>query len=147
MIDFTIKDSNIQTAWELSNEIEEFENPYPIQEYNTRLSDVKHKILMAFVDKKPVGFKIGYHKSEKVFYSWMGGVLSKYRRNGIARALADIQESWARDQGYEIIEMKTRNIHKRMLIFALSNGFQITKLDSRLDPSKHRIYLEKRLQP
>lgn len=95
----------------------------------------------------PVGFKVGYAKSNKVFYSWMGGVLKTLRAKGIAKSLANVQEAWVRSEGFDLIKLKTRNIHKRMLIFALSNEFYITDLETRLDPIQNRIYLEKRLIP
>ena len=142
-----IKDSNIVTVWKLSNQIEEFDNPYDIEEYKSRLTNVKHKILVAYFNDKPVGFKVGYAKSKRVFYTWMGGVLLTYRGKGIAKSLANVQEIWARSEGFNLIELKTRNIHKRMLIFALSNGFYITNVETQFDRMHNRIYLEKRLIP
>lgn len=140
-----IKDSNIKTVLDISNQIEEFEEPYGEEEYKNRLENVQHKILVAFDHTIPIGFKVGYAKSDQLFYSWMGGVISRYRKQGVAKALADAQENWAKQNGYQIIEMKTRNIHKRMLIFALSNGFHIKKVISKSDWRQNRIYLEKRL--
>ena len=142
-----IKNSNIMTVWKLSNQIEEFDNPYGIEEYKSRLTNVRHKILVAYFGDIPVGFKVGYAKSNKVFYTWLGGVLKTYRTKGIAKSLANVQEAWVRSEGFNLIELKTRNIHKRMLIFALSNGFYITNVEPQLDPKQNRIYLEKRLIP
>ena len=79
------------------------------------------------------------------FYSWLGGVLLQYRRNGIAKALAEAQEVWAREQGYSCINFKTRNRHKDMLVFALKNSFQITGYEAREPLEESRIWLRKGL--
>lgn len=140
-----IKDSNIVTVHKLSNEIPEFDTPYDINEYYKRLEHVNHKILIAEENDRIVGFKVGYQIADNTFYSWMGGVIPEYRRKGIAKKLAVYQEEWAKNQGYDFIEMKTRNIHKRMLIFALSNDFVISGVEPKTDPRQHRIYLKKKL--
>ena len=36
--------------------------------------------------KLPIGFKVGYER-DGYFYSWMGGVLSDYRKKGVAQNL------------------------------------------------------------
>ena len=140
-----IKNSNIDTAWKLSNQIPEFEHPYPLKEYNRRLANVHHKILVAFVEDRPVGFKMGYALDQLTFYSWMGGVLPEFRRLGIAARLAANQEQWAGQNGYRIIKLKTRNIHKRMLIFALKSGFLIEDVELKEDPDQHRIHMIKHI--
>jgi len=90
------------------------------------------------------GFKVGYER-DGYFYSWMGGVIPGFRRNGIALALAIEQENWARAQGYTSVTFKTRNIHKAMLSFSLNNGFNIIKVDPHEDVAQHRIWLKKML--
>ena len=119
------------------------ENPY--EEYNRRLANVHHKILVAFVDDRPVGFKVGYALDQLTFYSWMGGVMPEFRRLGIARRLAANQEQWAGQNGYRIIKLKTRNIHKRMLIFALKSGFFVEDVELKNDPDQHRIHMIKHI--
>src|SRR5690606_42124327 len=43
-------------------------------------------MLLAFLEDRPVGFKIGYRENRFVFYSAKGGVLPEFRRREIGRA-------------------------------------------------------------
>ncbi len=139
-----IQESDLETVVALSLQIPEMENPYPIEEYQKRLYDTAHLILVAFVNEQAVGFKVGYERRDH-FYSWMGGVLPDFRRQGVAQALADYQENWAKNHGHTTIQFKTRNYLKGMLIFALQNGFQIIDVESRPDIRNNRILLSKQL--
>ena len=101
---------------------------------------------MAEAQGKPVGFKTGYQRdADGSFYSWMGGVAELYRRHGIALQLAQTMEHWAIENGYHTLRFTTRNRHRAMLLFALSNGFFITGVSPREALEEYRIYLEKRL--
>ena len=131
---------------QLSNEIPEFLNPYPTKEYLLRLSQKKCLIELAVDNGKDVGFKIGYELNQTSFYSWMGGVHPEFRKQGIAKMLAKQQESWAIQQGFKFIQMKTRNNLKNMLHFSLSNGFYIIGIEPHSNPMNNRIILEKRLE-
>jgi hypothetical protein len=46
----------------------------------------KPKLLVqtAMDDNKVIGYKIGYEMDKNKFYSWLGGVDTKYRKQGIA---------------------------------------------------------------
>ena len=88
-----IEENCLKDAILVSRQILEFEFVYPESIYNNRLKDVNHLILAAYINNEPVGFKIGYETSSKQnFYSWMGGVLPKYRQLGIAERLMEYQE-------------------------------------------------------
>ena len=141
---FEIKESNIETVVALSQQIAEFIDPHGVEEYYRRLTSIPHLILVAFVQNEPVGFKVGYER-EGSFYSWMGGILQGFRQMGIARALAEEQEAWAKKRGYTTITFKTRNSHKGMLIFALKNGFDIIGFEPSAHTPSHRILLRKQL--
>ena len=132
----------IETVVRLSKQIPEFSAPHRLDEYEKRLKNTKHLILVAFDRSLPIGFKVGYER-DGYFYSWMGGVLPKYRMKGVAQKLADEQEAWARQQNYSHITFKTRNRHRAMLLFALKNDFQIIGLEKRQDISENRILLRK----
>lgn len=140
----TAQTGTIKEVVQLSQQIPEFHQPYGIEEYETRLKDLVHLILIGYYQNKPVGFKVGYEQDGS-FYSWMGGVLPAYRRKGIARYLAETQEKWAKSRGYTTITLKTRNHHKGMLIFALNSGFNIVGFESKATISDHRILLRKEL--
>ena len=102
-------------------------------------------LLIAFHGARPVGFKAGYALDATVFYSWLGGVLPEYRRQGIARQLLDYQHDWCRRSGFTCIRTKTLNQWKGMLLLNLQNGFDITHTykDS---AGRLKIVLEKELE-
>lgn len=143
-----IREGSIAEAVLVSQQIPEFINPHSEEEYQKCLSTVPHLILIA-IDREtqqPVGFKVGYQSTQKsIFYSWMGGILPQYRRMGIAQRLANTQEQWARDHHYTHIRFKTRNRLKQMLIFALSNGFDILEVIRKDTQADYRILLQKEI--
>ena len=141
---FTIQPGTIEAVVQLSKAIPEFVHPHGAEEYHRRLSNVPYLILVASVGEKAVGFKVGYER-DGFFYSWMGGILPEFRRIGIAQALADEQERWAKEQGYNSVTFKTRNAHKGMLIFALKNGFSIIGFKEKETVATNRILLRKPL--
>lgn len=144
--DLKIRQGTIEEAVELSLHIPEFKNPADAAIYRNRLKGKDHLILIAQMDQKPCGFKVGYNREDDgSFYSWMGGILPGYRRKAIASALAIEMESFCRNHGYTHLRMKTRNQHKAMLQFALNNDFYIIGFKPYPDPSDSRIILEKEL--
>ena len=139
-----VKNGSIDEAVAISKSIPEFIDPPEASEYKRRLMYVRHLILVAWIEDLPVGFKVGYERDpDGSFYSWMGGVLPKFRILGVAKSLADAQEKWAWEKGYRTIRFKTRNSHTAMQIFALKNGFKIIDLKKRDKLEEHRILLEK----
>lgn len=137
-----IKIGTIDQVVQLTQLIPEFINPHGAAEYHKRLDGVNHLILIAFWEGEAAGFKVGYEKPD-TFYSWMGGVLPLFRGKGIAKALADYQENWAKIEGYTTVTFKTRNSHKGMLLFALKNGFDIIGFKEKATLAENRILLRK----
>ena len=126
--------------------IPEFKDAYAVDEYSKRLSQNEHLILLAYADEgEAVGCKVGYRLNESCFYSWMGGVLPDWRRHGVAERLAEEQEAWAKERGYQRIRFKTRNSCRAMLHFALNRGFHIIGVEPREQLPDYRIWLEKEL--
>lgn len=66
-----VRQGTISEVVQLTRLIPEFENVYDQQEYGRRLDKCFHMILVAELDKEPVGFKVGYAMDQSVFYSWM----------------------------------------------------------------------------
>ena len=142
-----IREGSIEEVLEIVPQIPEFEHPYGRSEFEERLKHNKSLILVSECDNKLQGFKCGYERDKTVasFYSWMGGVLPKHRRKGVAYALLGEMEAWCRQERYSYLQFKTLNKHRAMLLFALKSGFEITGLeDSTTDPEK-RIWLTKKL--
>lgn len=139
-----IRQGSISEVVALSHLIQEFFENYPENVYEERLMDEPHLILIATEDGIPVGFKVGYRRFGKdIFYSWVGGVLDQYRRNGIATMLADEQEIWAKSNGFVKVIFKTRNRFTNMVNFGLNRGFKITDLIKKGEVNDHRIVMEK----
>ena len=142
MIPFIIEENKLDDVLEVLALIPEFENIPDAASIQTRLSQLPHLILSARNDSGPIAFKIGYEMDGK-FYSWLGAIAPSFRNKGIATALADKQEEWARNQGYAVIWMKTRNRFPKMLLMAIGRGFRIVGFDAREEVGQHRIVLEK----
>ena len=84
-----IRPRNFQECIVLSRRIPEFDSPYDVIEYEKRYAE-DHISLTALAGEKPAGFKIGYDRfKDGSFYSWMGGVLPQYRKQGVASSLAN----------------------------------------------------------
>tara|TARA_B100000446_G_C10454413_1_gene306461 strand:+ start:28 stop:462 length:435 start_codon:yes stop_codon:yes gene_type:complete len=140
----SIRENELVQAFKISNRIPEFDNPYKLNEYGHRTIGVMHLILTIIYNNEIVGFKIGYDRFQNdSFYSWMGGILPEYRRKGLANALANFQEEWARGNGYHKIKMKTMSKHKAMISFSLNRGFKIASKIAKKSLDGSRIWMEK----
>ena len=140
-----IREGTFQECVDLSSKISEFNSPYKIEEYKKRCAG-KYLVLIAEIDNQSVGFKIGYDRfNNGSFYSWMGGVLPKFRRMGVASSLANFQEKWANKNEFSSIRLKTRQKHDEMIAFSLNRGFIITE-ETKITPAEEtRIWMEKSL--
>lgn len=100
--------------------------------------------IVAIKDKKVIAFKIGYRMNKSKYYSWLGAVKKEYQNNGIANQLMKRQHRIAKEKGYKVIQTKTQNKWKAMLILNLKHGFDIIGIytDSKNEP---KIILEKKL--
>ncbi|WP_027409666.1 GNAT family N-acetyltransferase [Anoxybacteroides tepidamans] len=100
--------------------------------------------IIALDQGKIVGFKMGYEFDPRKFYSWLGGVDEMYRHQGIASKLMEMQHNYLREHGYRIVQTKTKNKWRAMLILNIKHGFDIigTYTDEKGEP---KIILEKNL--
>ena len=84
-------------------------------------------VLLAAVAGEPVGFKVGYRESAATFYSAKGGIVSEWRRRGVALALLLAMEDEARALGYRRFAFDTfPNKHPGMTVLGLREGFTVT---------------------
>lgn len=106
----------------------------------------KHKLQIdvALVGKKVVGYKIGYALNREQFYSWLGGVDTEYRNQGIASKLMEQQHKHLNEIGYKAVQTQTKNKWRSMLVLNIKSGFDIigTYTDNEGEP---KIILEKKL--
>ena len=140
-----VKIANIKTIQYANTLIPELSPAYTIEKYHERLNNTIHLGLIAAIDGQIAGFKIGYALDKTHFYSWMGGVVPRFRRKGVAKILADYQEKWLKEQGFKSLSMKTRNNCRNMLLFAIQNDFLLTQVEHKGTIESYRIYLEKTL--
>ncbi|MCU8031553.1 GNAT family N-acetyltransferase [Shewanella sp. SM73] len=127
---------------ELSQQIPELDHPLTNEVLDQRLQGKTCLILVAYVEGELAGFKLGYEQEEAIFYSWLGGVASDFRRLGLAQSLLEYQETWARRHGYNHIQVKTMNRFPAMLNLLICNQYLITELTA--DPKSlvdHKLYL------
>jgi predicted GNAT superfamily acetyltransferase len=107
--------------------------------------NLKTKVCLftAFVEDKPVGFKLGYAQDRDEFYSWLGGVHPDYQKVGIASEMALQQQAWCKAQGYKKIRTKTDSRHRAMLMLNLRKGFEV--IGTQQSGERLKILLEKKL--
>jgi GNAT superfamily N-acetyltransferase len=89
-------------------------------------------VMLASLDTRPVGFVIGFELKPFVFYNWLLGVHSDFRRKGIGQQLIISENEWARTHGYEYTRFESLNRHRGMLHMAITAGYDIvgTRWDS-----------------
>lgn len=97
-----------------------------------RLSHVADPCLVTarFEDGSLAAFKLGYRRGTTLFYSWLGGVHPRGRRQGIARELTARQHDLARSLGYQYVETRTRAQNSAMLVLNIDMGFRICGFES-----------------
>jgi len=125
--------------------IPEFARSINSEEIDQRLGHRESIALIAYVDGNPAGFKLGYQINDRLFYSWLGGVLPDYRRYGVAQSLLVAQENMCRTKGYCWLQVKTRNCFPGMMRLLIKNKFQIISLEKKGSPSDYRLLFEKQL--
>lgn len=97
----------------------------------------------ADVDGLMVGFKIAYATRRQRLYSWLGGVLPDYRRQGTGARLMEFQHRWAKEHGYLNVETGTIRNNVPMMMLNLRCGFEI--IGTYVRAGKTRVLMAKRL--
>ncbi len=102
-------------------------------------------ILVDEIDGVLAGFKIGYPLNGDEFYSWLGGVIPKYRKTGSAQKLLEFQERLVREQGYQSLSVKSQNQFPSMLRLLIRNDYHITDVVEYGHKQNERICFTKQL--
>lgn len=129
----------------LYHQIPEFAGEMTVEALRLRMGESPACSLVAEVNGQMAGFKLGYQLDKLTFYSWLGGVLPAYRRDGVAQTLLTAQEAWARARGYQRVRVKTRNQFRGMLIMLLRNDYAIVGFEAQASAQENRLLLEKSL--
>lgn len=135
-----VREGSLEEVVSVVEQITEFAKKESVASLSERLAGKTSLILVAEEAGVLLGFKIGYELDENTFYSWFGGVLPIARNKGVAQAQLDTQEQWVKQQGYQQLKVKSRNLFPAMLRLLLKNGYLIEKLEEKEDINAHRIH-------
>ena len=143
---FQLREASLAELLWVHERIPEFPGKVSLDFYTERLRHRLHMALVAEKDGDLLGFKVGYQSdTPATFYSWMGGVRPEFRGKGIATALAEEQERWAKAQGFAAVVSKTRNRFPGMIQFGIKRGFKIVDLHPKGGVEDYRIVMRKDL--
>jgi GNAT superfamily N-acetyltransferase len=145
MILMRVRQASLAEAIIVLSQISEFDHPETEDSLMQRLAGHESLILVAEHEGSLVGVKIGYRLSDSTFYSWLGGVAPAGRRMGVAQALLDAQEVWAIEQGYQQINVKSRNCFPSMLRLLMKNSYLIEDIEKKGNVADYRLYFSKLL--
>ena len=140
-----VREGSLEEVVSVVEQITEFARKESVASLSERLAGKTSLILVAEEAGVLLGFKIGYELDENTFYSWFGGVLPIARNKGVAQAQLDTQEQWVKQQGYQQLKVKSRNLFPAMLRLLLKNGYLIEKLEEKEDINDHRIHFLKQI--
>jgi len=135
----------LDSMCDLENRI--FDEPYSREKLKRKCSTKPGLIgLIAFKDGQPAAFKVGYEMSERLYYSWLGGVAPEYRRQGLARQLMELQHKVVTEAGYKTVRTHTFNKFREMLILNIRCGFNIVGVINDSADKELTIVLDKSLE-
>jgi len=115
--------------------------PYTLSEYEDRLSSVSPVIIIAEENEKIIGDSIAFEK-DGVWYLWILGVHSDYRKQGIANHLFEMNEEYAKAHGYHKIVIKIYTVSLAMIELAKKRGYCITKNGGEKENEERFIIIE-----
>ena len=141
-----LREASLAELLWMHERIFEFPGKASLSFYQDRLQHRLSLALVAVWEGELAGFKVGYQSElPETFYSWMGGVRPEFRGKGIATALAEEQERWAKAQGFTAVFFKTRNRFPAMIQFGIKRGFKIVDLHPKGGIEDYRIVMHKNL--
>lgn len=143
-MNITIKTGSIEDGLTVDEQIPEFDGYAIKQTLSEKLTGKKNLILIATDNKgndnnKPIAYKLGYEFNDRKFYSWLVDVLPAYRKQGIATQLRLTQEQCAKDNGYELIRVKSMNRSSNMLQLLISSDYKISGCEDNGDENNSKV--------
>jgi GNAT superfamily N-acetyltransferase len=141
---FSIRAATFDEIRHVESLIDEFAGAYDPARYEHELAGRDVLSLVAVDDHGDlIGYKVGYGLDRDVFRSWFGGVAPHARRRGVATALREHQEAWAREHGYTRIRVGSKNEFPHMLRLLIGAGYEIVAVEDA--PRGRRIIFDKQL--
>lgn len=141
-----IKETSFDEIVQVSSLIPEFDEDYITKSFKERWTWKETLILSAYADWPPVGYLVWYDRyQDSSFYCWMTGVAPRFRQQGILTALMNYQDQWAKDHGYIMVKIKTRNTRREMLAYLVKQGFNFIEVISQDSVEENRILLQKNI--
>lgn len=144
-MDIEIKQGNIKAALDLESKLPEFPRCNTLSDYKSKLLGRASLILVASVGSVNVGFKVGYAESATEFYSWVGGVIPEYRNLGVAKKLLVAQETWAKSNGFSVLNVNTYNRFPNMICLLVANGYTIVDFAGSANTERSKLSFSKKL--
>ena len=141
----SIRPGTIEDAIAVEQGIPEFAPARSAVDYESRIGEKPHLILVAWDGDLPIAYKVGYEEDAQTFYSWVGAVQPAYRRLGLAQQLMELQELWVQSRGYTEVRVKSMNKFPGMLILLIKNGYKIIDVDQSQEPDKAKIVFAKKV--
>ncbi len=96
--------------------------PYSLEYYRRRLIDEAPFICLVKNDKKLIANSIAFEKNNS-FYLWILAVDKKYRKQGIASKLLQMNEEMAKEKGLKVVSTKVYKISKEMIQLLTKRGY------------------------
>ncbi len=139
-----IEEVDIERVYALYEALPEFARVEPLHSLRERLGE-RYLALIYSHGGQDLGFKLGYAQNPETFYSWLGGVSPAARGRGVAQALLEAQEGWARERGFRTLRVKSMNRFPAMLRLLIRNGYLVDGLTPAEDPLWTKIHFVKML--
>lgn len=103
-------------------------------------------ILVASIEDRPIGYFVGFEQKPDVFFCWMYGVISEFRRQGIASQIMEAVHAWAQEHGYHSVRFECHNQHRPMLHMAIAHEYDIVGIRWDPDRTANLVIFEKHLE-
>ncbi|WP_298772430.1 GNAT family N-acetyltransferase [uncultured Shewanella sp.] len=139
-----IREGTFEEAMSVFDNIPEFERYASETEMQSKLIEGS-LILVTEKVGELIGFKMGYPLNDSEFYSWLGGVVPKYRKASCAKDMLKAQEKWLKAHDYKRVRVKSMNRFSGMLCMLIRNGYDIERVDEYAHPELERICFVKAL--
>lgn len=142
----TVESDRLDLIAELFNQI--FRQTRTLDSFKRRFQG-RHNLLLMVARREetgePMGFFIGFELKPTVFYAWFYGVMSEFRRQGVASLLMETAHSWAAERGYRRLRLECLNSHRPLLHLAVQLGYNVVGLRYEADQKENLVLFEKTL--